>query len=276
MIFTKQKCPATKERANCRDLNMRNLPAPRHRRNKNFDINPIRRAEIIRHAIHVNAMDTEDRDRWLVAHTLHNQSAKDQVWGVIRAAQKMGGGITRAEAIAIVDEANAIPHAWGADRLAKHLGVTYPQRTILGITTIGARDFSKRQRSKQRRYKDRRAKTEKRRAAGMHPQSESLSATQPWKELGVSRATWYRRNKARSRDETTLSAACLISTDDRPVSLEREERNSSGAVAPKKARGLPSSQTATMLAADRYWSLPLELRMAALCLPLPENLARAA
>jgi hypothetical protein len=29
-------------------------------------------------------------------------------------------------------------------------------------------------------------------------------------------------------------------------------------------------------AADRYALLPLELRLAALCLPIPENLARAA
>jgi hypothetical protein len=37
-----------------------------------------------------------------------------------------------------------------------------------------------------------------------------------------------------------------------------------------------SSQTATTMAADRYESLPLELRLAALCLPMPEVLARAA
>jgi hypothetical protein len=46
--------------------------------------------------------------------------------------------------------------------------------------------------------------------------------------------------------------------------------------ASKKARGLPSSQTAITLAADVYETLPLELRFAALCLPMPENLARAA
>jgi hypothetical protein len=46
--------------------------------------------------------------------------------------------------------------------------------------------------------------------------------------------------------------------------------------APKEARGFPSSQTATTMAADRYVSLSLELRLAALCLPMPENLARAA
>jgi hypothetical protein len=33
--------------------------------------------------------------------------------------------------------------------------------------------------------------------------------------------------------------------------------------------------TACMLAADVYATLPLELRMAALCLPIAENLARA-
>jgi len=33
--------------------------------------------------------------------------------------------------------------------------------------------------------------------------------------------------------------------------------------------------TATTLAADRYATLPLELRLAAPCLPIPENLARA-
>src|SRR5262249_46209107 len=31
-------------------------------------------------------------------------------------------------------------------------------------------------------------------------------ATQPWRELGMSRATWYRQNKARMRRETVSSA----------------------------------------------------------------------
>jgi hypothetical protein len=38
----------------------------------------------------------------------------------------------------------------------------------------------------------------------------------------------------------------------------------------------PLGPTATTLAADIYAALPLELRMAALCLSSPENLARAA
>ena len=168
---------------------MKHLPAQCRRRNRSFDVNSKRRAEIVRHAVHVGVMDTEDRDRWLVAYALHNPSAKDQVWGVMLAAEKMGGEITKAEAIAIVDEANAIPRAWKADRLAKHLGLTYQQRTLLGITTIGACDFSKRQRKAQRKHRARMRKKQERRSRGMRPQSESLSATQPWRKEGMSRRT---------------------------------------------------------------------------------------
>jgi len=44
--------------------------------------------------------------------------------------------------------------------------------------------------------------------------------------------------------------------------------------AEEKKGGTSVSRRATTLAADR-WTLPLELGLAALCLPLPENLARA-
>src|SRR5262249_9416000 len=135
---------------------------------------------------------------------------------------------------------------------------TYQQRTRLRITTIGACDFSKRQRKKQRKHKDKMAKMRRRRAAGMRPQSESLSATEPWRELGMSRASWYRRNKARSKGETVLSAACLVTSEDRPVSPARGAGLSERGFASKKARGLPSSQTATTLAVDVYVTLPLE------------------
>jgi hypothetical protein len=48
--------------------------------------------------------------------------------------------------------------------------------------------------------------------------------------------------------------------------------------APPKAAigGYPSSQTATTVAADRFEALPLELRLLALGLPMPESLAVAA
>jgi hypothetical protein len=246
------------------------------RRRKNFDFHAMRRNEIVLHARFVGAMDTEDRGRWLVAWAVHNPGARDQVWSLMQAAQRMGGAITEGEATAIADQAAEIPYVWKADQLAKYLGLTYAQRQALRLTTIGSVDIGKRARRVLRQRKDRLAKERKRRAAGMRPQSQSLSQTQPWREMGLSRAAWYRRNKSRRRSETTLSAAIFLSSDDKTVSLETKKGNSSGAVAPKKERGLPSSQMATTMAADRYEALPLELRLLALGLPMPENLARAA
>jgi len=104
----------------------------------------------------------------------------------------------------------------------------------------------------------------KRRALGMRPQSESLSATQPWRELGMSRAAWYRRNKARGDSETTLSAAIFLSSEDRPVSPEGGAGLAERGFASKKVRGYPSSQRATTLVADRHEALPQELRLLAL------------
>jgi len=159
-------------------------------------------------------MATDDRDRWLIAWAWHNPEAEDPVWSVMLAFQQMNRRLTaiptgndapwteqrlsEAEAIAIVDEAAEFGPIWNPDKLAKYLGLTYQQRTICRIKTIGARDFSKKQRRRQRRHKDQMYQQRKRQAAGARPHSQSLSATQPWRELGMSRATWYRQNKARA------------------------------------------------------------------------------
>jgi hypothetical protein len=243
---------------------------------RNFDFSAKRRREIVQHACYVGAAQTEDFERWLVAWALHNPGARDQVWSVMQAARRMGGEITEAEAIAITDNAAEIPHCWRADTVAKYLGITYQQRQALGLTTIGSIDVGKRARKVLRKRADRLYQERRRRAQGARPQSESLSVTQPWRKLGMSRAAWYRRNKARSGSETTSSAPILTTTADKPVSLAAEEGPSEGCFAPKEESGLPSSQTATTLVADLYATLPLELRMAALCLPMLEKLARAA
>src|SRR5262245_6048758 len=55
----------------------------RHRR-KNFDFAAKRRREIVLHARHVGAAETEDFDRWLLMLALHNPGAKDQVYYLMR------------------------------------------------------------------------------------------------------------------------------------------------------------------------------------------------
>jgi hypothetical protein len=194
--------------------------APGRRRNSNFDFAAKRRREIELHARYVGAAQTNDFDRWLIAWVWHNCKAKDQVWSVMECAKNMGRKITEAEASAITEEASITRKHLSADNLARFLGVTYAQRQALCLTTIGSVDVSKRARKVLRRDRDILAKEAKRRAAGMRPHSESLSATQPWRKLGMSRAAWYRRNKARRRGETTLSAALLLIGEDRPVSPE--------------------------------------------------------
>src|SRR5262249_53473590 len=171
-------------------------------------------------------MRTSGRGRWLIACVWHNPYATDQMRSVMLAFEQMNRRptviasgdfrpwsrrrISEAEAIAIIDKAAEFGPIFGCDKLAKYLGLTYQQRTTLRIRTIGACDFSKGHRKRQRKHKDLMDKARRRCAAGMRPQSQSLSATQPWKELGISRTTWYRQNKAGMRGETVLSA---ISSD---------------------------------------------------------------
>jgi hypothetical protein len=236
---------------------VRHVPAPRRRRNKKtqFRLDHIRRREIERHARHVGAADTEDFERWLIAWVWHNPKAKDQVWSVMEAAKSMGGKISEAEASAVTEEASITRKHLTADNLARFLGVTYAERQALRLTTIGSVNVGKRARKEMRKRQDRLAKERKRRAAGMRPQSESLSATKPWGELGMSRAAWYRRNKARRKDETTLSAAIFLSSEDRTVSTGLSERHCR-AEEIKIKKELPSSQTATTMAADTVVSVP--------------------
>ena len=237
---------------------MGSVSAPRRRRHSNFDFAAKRRQEIVWHARHVGAMDTEDRERWLVAYALHNPAAKDQVWGVMLAAEKMGGEITRAEAIAIVDEANAIPRAWGADRLAKHLALTYQQRTLLGITTIGACDFSKRQRKQQRKHKARMRKERMRRAGGVlaRAEYEANSVAAKARAEGVSRMTIYRRRKraaeqAKNHPEVTgVSAAIFLSCEDGPVTPAGVEGTSERRCRAEERKEDFRLATATTMAAD--------------------------
>jgi hypothetical protein len=254
---------------------MSRVATPQHHR-KHFDFAAKRRREIVLHARLVGAAQTEDFDRWLIAWIWHNPKAKDQIWSVMEAAKQMGGEITEAKAAAIIEEASITRKHLTADNLARFLGVTYEQRQALRLTTIGSINVKRRARKELRKRRDRLYQERRRRDRGARPQSESLSATQPWKEEGVSRRTWYRRNKPRNgTGGTTSSATIFLSIDDETVPPERKTA-SEGCFAPKEGRGHPSSQTASTMPVDKYEALPVELRMVALCLPTPEKLARAA
>jgi len=256
------------------------------RRNANFDFAAKRRREIVLHARHVGAAETEDFSRWLIAWVWHNPSAKDQIWSVMECAKNMGGKVTEAGASAIIWAASITRKHLTADNLARFLGVTYDQRQALRLTTIGSVNVKRRARKEQRKRHDRLAKERKRRATGVRPRAEyeANSMAAKARAEGVSRMTIYRRIRAAEQarnglNVTGVSAAIFLSGEDGPVTPAGVEGTSERGFASKKARGLPSSQTTTTMVADSHEALPTELRLLALGLAEADwakNLARAA
>lgn len=105
--------------------------------------------------------------------------------------------LTLAEHRQIIADGIVDQRHWKADALAWRLRLTREQRTMLGITTIGAIDHAKAARTKRRRERDRDRKAAKRKAAGAVPRKQyegsSVAKTRPWIAEGISRRTWYRR-----------------------------------------------------------------------------------
>jgi hypothetical protein len=103
------------------------------------------------------------------------------------------------EAAGLIERAIAEPTRYRADTLARRLNLHLAERTRLGITTIGAVDKPKEQRLAERKERNRLAKEKRRRARGAKARavycSSSKSRTKPWIAAGVSRATWYRRQR---------------------------------------------------------------------------------
>lgn len=90
-----------------------------------------------------------------------------------------------------------------ADAIARRLNVSYDERCLLDLRTIGAYDVSKSERAKIQKAKvkarDRERKEQARRANGQIKRSQYLaqshSQIEPWKQFGYSRRTWERNGK---------------------------------------------------------------------------------
>jgi hypothetical protein len=214
-------------------------PGPRRKRGA-FSLPAVRRNEIERHARYVGAADTGDFWRWLVAWRWHNgQNSRDPAGAVKLAAERMGGSLSDGEADAILETADALRQRRTADKLARFLGVTFPQRRALGITTIGSIDITKGTRTLLRKRKKRRYNEQRRRAQGVRPRTEyeesSLTRTKPWEAEGMSRRTWYRKRRGTSPNPathgTSPNPALLSSGVPAPVPRQRRQGLSEGAIA---------------------------------------------
>jgi hypothetical protein len=128
-----------------------------------------------------------------------------------------------------------------ADECAREVRLSYDERTLLGIKTIGACDADKEQRKL--RAKERKRKRDKLRARakraerGANSREEylrnSLSTTKPWIAERIWRATWYRRHAgcvgACGQRETSASQAMTSMLGDGLVSTARTEQPSASA-----------------------------------------------
>ena len=94
-----------------------------------------------------------------------------------------------------------------ADAVGRRLCLTSADRNRLKIRTIGAIDCTKDERAELRKQK-RAAREKVRRAkAGATPRETSIECQKPWRDLGISRRTYYSRKKA-----------CA---DSRPIAFEK-------------------------------------------------------
>lgn len=231
------------------------MPPRDHRRGaRNIIYNPashrLRELERIIAYRHGSLLDTDDADIYLVpvAQTLRRCFEKNlriattdevvdllRVWARVHTPQM---AVITLEAIAY--DSMRLRQLDKADPLAVRLRLSYAERTLLRITTIGAFDVNKAartcRRKERKRVKDRARAAQTRRKLGALPRAEylakSLSQQRPWEKEGISRRTWERRRKQldsqmtqvcrpplllsakrRTCDISSVGRACFLSID---------------------------------------------------------------
>lgn len=160
-------------------------------------------------------------DLWLLLH--HFAAAASEGFELADVAEAIGKHapwLPQREAAALAKRVTSRRrYIMGADDLGKRLGLAMAKRTALKITTIGACDVTKAQRAKLRKHKAMMRERQRRATAGATPRFQSLERTRPWEEEGISRRTWFRRQKqaADGTAGTVSCAAIFISTANEAV-----------------------------------------------------------
>ncbi len=143
--------------------------------------------------------------------------------------------VSDAECAALVGKVAANPLKWTADKLAWRLRLTAAERTALKITTIGAIDLGKAAREKRRRQRNNAAKAARRREGGAVDrrsyEGASTARAEPWKALGMSRRTWYRKGKPQPHEPAKQSTAA------KSVAQVRVQQKLSNMLSPQLCHG---------------------------------------
>jgi hypothetical protein len=197
---------------------------PRNRRPfKNFSRarKRLREIERIISDRHGRVPETDDADLYLkpVVNCFHVIAAgRDRsvsVDGIMKLfwfwCQRWAPHVSSDQATEIVRHARAgSPKLIADDVVGNSLRLCYADRDRLKIRTIGSVDADRATRKKlakaRRRERNRQRAAQKRRANGATPravyEANSLSKTKPWEEMGISRPSYYRRQKRAAMSET--------------------------------------------------------------------------
>ena len=142
-----------------------------------------------------------------------------------------------ASAEAIIEQVKAYPRKWRANTLGKLLNFTGTEWRKLRLRTIAPVDMTPEERRDFSRILSNGRRRVKRTRSGMKTRAEyeanSISRAQPWVAEGISRRTWYRRQKENSRG---TGLATIKSRMDRPDLCQQV-----GDVLPSQGMGVVAS-----------------------------------
>jgi len=118
------------------------------------------------------------------------------------------------EAERVIDMAFSYQRRWRSSTLGRELNYSEAEWHALRLRTVGPTGMTPEER---RRISDAARKEQARRRKGAktraHYEGASLSRRKPWEKEGISRASWYRRNRETNSRETSCSAISLIRAD---------------------------------------------------------------
>jgi hypothetical protein len=146
-------------------------------------------------------------------------------------AMDLAAAVERAERFVDLENREDGAVGWSDADLGIRLGLTYGERSAAGLTTIapcdlGEAEFLEKQRANKRAL-DALRKKKRRRAAGVLSREDYLKTTliakAPWKDEGISRGTWYRRQKAATRNVVPLDWARRASSTKSKIGARRTQ-----------------------------------------------------
>jgi hypothetical protein len=183
------------------------------RRAAPFDLCSKRTREIAMITIrrHGGLPDTDDRNIYLEAAAQHlNPRDGDVAFALSNWARRLGTELPQREIDGVVREVKRNPRRYKALTLGKMLRVTYEERCALRLTTIRCYDVSWAECVRRSKEIRRRKEADKRRRNGAKSRAEYLagakSRRQPWVAEGISKRTWYRRQRAVAQVRDDLSS----------------------------------------------------------------------